>query len=334
MQSSGGGRFSFIIINYNYAQFLKDCIESVISEAEHEDEIIVVDDGSSDESRGIIENYAEKGIQAIYQKNGGMISAMNTGFSASSASKIIFLDADDCLAPGSRNKHASSLTTGVVRSQGFLEIIDGNGILQGRRMPGANPPSGDLLAISVSTGPGAVVSSPNSGNAWARYYLEQVFPLPAERIDIGAETFLMDSAGLCGLVSTTENVVAFYRLHGSGMSASAANLTAQTARRIVRGMEVRASHMAAIAANKGITVDPEQWLRGNSRIILLKKIASRFQPSEGISTSCASDARSILIGRGKLVKRIAALGLFAVISVLPISTTLSFVQKYVRTDYM
>ena len=60
--------------------------------------MIVVDDGSTDDSRRVIESYGDR-VTAIFQENGGQAAAFNTGFAASSGEIVIFLDADDLLAP-------------------------------------------------------------------------------------------------------------------------------------------------------------------------------------------------------------------------------------------
>lgn len=89
---------SVIIPNYNGAAFLRDAIDSALSQAGVEVEVIVVDDGSTDGSREIIESYGDQ-IIAQYQVNRGAPSARNAGLAAASGSYIKFLDSDDYLLP-------------------------------------------------------------------------------------------------------------------------------------------------------------------------------------------------------------------------------------------
>ena len=89
---------SIIINNYNYEEFLKEAIDSAIAQTYTPTEIIVVDDGSTDNSREIIANYADK-IIPIFKENGGQASAFNAGFAASCGEVIFFLDADDLFMP-------------------------------------------------------------------------------------------------------------------------------------------------------------------------------------------------------------------------------------------
>src|SRR6476646_282737 len=89
---------SILINNYNYERFLKDAIDSALNQTYSKIEVIVVDDGSTDNSRSVIESYQDK-VTAIFKENGGQASAFNTGFEASQGEIICFLDADDMFQP-------------------------------------------------------------------------------------------------------------------------------------------------------------------------------------------------------------------------------------------
>jgi len=91
-------RVSVIISNYNYADFLSTCIDSVLAQSEPVDEIIVVDDGSTDNSHEVIQSYGG-GIILIFQNNGGQAAAINAGFAKATGDIICLLDADDIFYP-------------------------------------------------------------------------------------------------------------------------------------------------------------------------------------------------------------------------------------------
>ena len=84
---------SIVISNYNYGRYLPDAIDSALAQTYADTEVIVVDDGSTDDSRRIIEAYRDR-IVAIFKANGGQASALNAGFAASGGEVIVFLDAD------------------------------------------------------------------------------------------------------------------------------------------------------------------------------------------------------------------------------------------------
>ena len=73
---------SVVIPNYNYAQYLSDAIESVLKQTYQNIEIIVVDDGSTDNSREIASRYLDR-ITLVRKENGGVSSARNEGLSIS-----------------------------------------------------------------------------------------------------------------------------------------------------------------------------------------------------------------------------------------------------------
>jgi len=89
---------SILINNYNYGRFLTEAINSALNQTYSNIEVIVVDDGSTDNSHQIIESYQDK-IIPIIKPNGGQASAFNTGFAASRGEIICFLDSDDIFLP-------------------------------------------------------------------------------------------------------------------------------------------------------------------------------------------------------------------------------------------
>ena len=73
---------SIIINNYNYGRFLDEAISSALNQTYPHIEVVVVDDGSTDDSRQLIANY-EDHIVSVLKENRGMSSACNAGFAAS-----------------------------------------------------------------------------------------------------------------------------------------------------------------------------------------------------------------------------------------------------------
>ena len=89
---------SILINNYNYGTYLSQAIDSALSQSYKNTEVIVVDDGSTDNSREIIESYGDKIIK-VFKENGGQASALNAGFATSKGEIIFLLDADDIFLP-------------------------------------------------------------------------------------------------------------------------------------------------------------------------------------------------------------------------------------------
>jgi len=94
------GRVSVIIPTYNYGKFILGAINSVLRQSVLDLEVIIVDDGSTDETSNILDPYRNR-INYIFQKNAGLSAARNTGIANSTGEFIQFLDADDMLSPNS-----------------------------------------------------------------------------------------------------------------------------------------------------------------------------------------------------------------------------------------
>lgn len=96
---------SVIIPVYNIERYIGKCLDSIVGQTLKEIEIIVVDDGSTDDSSRIIDRYArtDSRIVAIHKTNGGVVSARNCGIAQATGLYILFVDGDDHLAPTPAN---------------------------------------------------------------------------------------------------------------------------------------------------------------------------------------------------------------------------------------
>lgn len=94
-------RISVIIPVYNCEKYLQDCLDSVINQSYKDLEIIIIDDGSTDNSGNICNQYAEldSRIHVIHQENKGVSASRNKGISQMSGELVSFIDADDTLDP-------------------------------------------------------------------------------------------------------------------------------------------------------------------------------------------------------------------------------------------
>jgi glycosyltransferase involved in cell wall biosynthesis len=94
---------SVIIPTYNSADFIEEALESLFEQTFQDFEIIVIDDGSTDETAAILEKYGDR-IVYLYQDNGGCASARNKGIRIARGKYIAFLDADDIWLPAKLEK--------------------------------------------------------------------------------------------------------------------------------------------------------------------------------------------------------------------------------------
>ncbi len=209
---------SIVINNYNYARFLKDAIESALAQAYSAVEVIVVDDGSTDNSREIIQDYGERLIP-IFKNNGGQASALNTGFAACHGEIVIFLDADDMLMPSASGDVAEVFQSnpGIVRIQYRMRVVDERGIHTGTVKPAPHipVPYGDVRRRAL-TFPFDMPWLPTSGNAFAAEALRQIMPIPEKSYGrVGADWYLSHLTSLLGPVFFLDRIEACYRVHRS-----------------------------------------------------------------------------------------------------------------------
>src|SRR4051794_29900976 len=95
--SSDSATVAVIIPTFNHAHFLADAIGSVLAQTRAADEIIVVDDGSTDDPAAVVAEFRE--VRFIRQNNRGLSAARNTGLASCATRYVVFLDADDRLLP-------------------------------------------------------------------------------------------------------------------------------------------------------------------------------------------------------------------------------------------
>ncbi|MEI5999968.1 glycosyltransferase family 2 protein [Paraburkholderia bengalensis] len=234
--------FSIVIANYNYGRFVGQAIESALTQDWPHVEVIVVDDGSTDDSADVIRSFGEK-ITAIFKENGGQREANNLGFDKSEGDVVMFLDADDVLVPGALRSIASVWRAGLSKVQVLMQRVDA----QKRPMRNAIPKMRDVIpkippglsseairqwAYKTSEYP----TPPGSGNAWARSFLERIFPLDAS-YDSFTDSTCIAMAPYIGDVETIAAPLVLYRMHGtndSAMSANKSNFRREVARAIKR----------------------------------------------------------------------------------------------------
>jgi glycosyltransferase involved in cell wall biosynthesis len=228
-------KVSIITANYNYARYLKTAIDSVLAQTYQDVEIIIVDDGSTDNSREVITQLQQKSpekIKAIFQSNQGQGAAFNTGFAAATGDIVAFLDADDVWKPNKLQQVIETFCNNdVVGVMHPLDVIDANSDLISSE-PGPQL-SDDLAKVIVETG-NAWYFPPTSGLAFRRSVLKKVFPL---RWSEWPDGFMIYSAAFLGKIKTLNEMLGSYRHHGANTHVSQ-QLTPETEAKMLAGTEI------------------------------------------------------------------------------------------------
>jgi glycosyltransferase involved in cell wall biosynthesis len=210
---------SILINNYNYARFLDEAIDSALSQNYLRKEIIVVDDGSTDNSREIISRYGDR-IIPIFKENGGQASAFNAGVARCRGDILCFLDSDDFFHPDKLERVAAAFYQHGTNSRPmlvhhFLAI----------KSHADNDLDGDVF--------GKIHDSPMNLYAFAKRYrflwneigpttsicinrrlANRLFPI-SERARISADAFIACGASLVGEAYLLKEILGGYRIHGN-----------------------------------------------------------------------------------------------------------------------
>lgn len=124
--------FSIVIPTYNREQFIKDAVDSVLNQTDDDLELIVVDDGSTDATAGLLNLMPDERLRVITQDNYGPAHARNRGIDAAQADWICFLDSDDRFLP---QKLATIKTAIAVRPDIKIFHTNERWFRNGRELP-------------------------------------------------------------------------------------------------------------------------------------------------------------------------------------------------------
>jgi len=128
MKNSNDKKITIVTISYNQADFLAECMESVISQMDSEIEYIVVDPGSTDGSRDIINSFGDQ-VTSCYQKDNGPADGLNNGFTIANGQYFYFLNSDDVLLPG-----AISAMKKAIENNDNIDVFCFQGYLVDKRL--------------------------------------------------------------------------------------------------------------------------------------------------------------------------------------------------------
>lgn len=219
---------SVIIDNYNYDRFISNAIDSVLHQTYKNVEIIVVDDGSTDNSQDVIQSYGNQ-VTAIFKQNGGIASALNAGFAVSKGEIVCLLDADDLFLPEKIaevvelfQSHPESdwvFTESAVATTEDLANLGVEGVFD------------DIRSKSSKATPRVIDFRKNLENAelpnftpstsnlcFSRVFLEKIFPLPEIKGFSGmaiTDLYIKLTAVGAGTGCVTIKDLGIYRIHNS-----------------------------------------------------------------------------------------------------------------------
>ena len=210
---------SIMVSNYNYARYVGESIESVLKQTYRNLELILCDDGSTDESARVVEEYERKDprVRLLRKANGGQASGFNAAFAASRGEILSLLDSDDIFLPHKIERIVADFRAHPDSGFGVHRVIR---VSANRRRQGVWPmsaplPSGWYGSRLLEDGGVLPFMPPTSGLSLRREVAERIFPLPLEAPLVSCPDQLITRlAPLVTNVTRAEEALSEYRLHG------------------------------------------------------------------------------------------------------------------------
>lgn len=214
---------SIIVPVYNVRDYLPRCLDSILANELSDCEIILVDDGSTDDSGAICDRYAAEHsdlIRVIHQQNGGLGAARNTGIEAAAGTWFLFVDSDDRIAPTAlaRLKQAVASGAQMICFQYYSDNVTDPPV------PCSNGFAPELTAFTLAQRPEFLLSLPS---AWMRLWKRELFLRSGIRFP--ARVWYEDISVFARLAPQTEGIVnlpehLYYYLNRPGSIMNSAKL--------------------------------------------------------------------------------------------------------------
>ncbi len=206
---------SILINNYNYGRFLAKAINSAFGQTWPHVQIVVVDDGSTDNSREIAQSYKGDNYLVLAKDNGGQNSCIAHALPHLTGDYTIILDADDWLVPGACEIIAGAVGHSAPNAVLYrLERVDAEARSVGAfpNFPFAAENQRDYIAKN-----GFFPCSPTSGNAYRTSFLRAAFAFVKEETPF-SDGYLAAAAGWTEQVVCLQDRLGFYLVHGANAS--------------------------------------------------------------------------------------------------------------------
>ena len=190
---------SIIVPVYNVEQYLPRCIESILVQTYKNIEVILVNDGSTDRSGKICEDYAQRDsrIRTIHKVNAGLADARNQGIQASAGAYCTFVDSDDCIAKDciAYLYHMAITYRAQIAVCGYRKVYTAGGVSCKKKTKSAIRVYDSTHALKALLYQRGIITS-----AWGRLYKRELFstisfPQGSQHEDVAVMYELFDRAG-------------------------------------------------------------------------------------------------------------------------------------------
>lgn len=260
---------SVLTPNYNYGRFIGEAIQSVQKQTYTNWEMVICDDGSTDNSCAVVGGFANRDsrIRLIRQQNRGVASALNTAYARAEGDVIAILDADDAWFPGRLRlvleKLQADAEVGFVTHP--LRLVDATGRARLPRMPCDQLSEGFLAKGLIKGDP---ISLPiASGYSLRRDVAEKTFPLPTHFVSF-ADGVLCRRALLMTRLGALQAVLGDYRVHSRNVTGLWTYTTVGEIDTRLRMLELQVQDLAEFAERIALNIREEIGFGDREKISL------------------------------------------------------------------
>ena len=296
-------RASVLINNYNYGRYLGAAIDSALAQDFPDIEVVVVDDGSTDDSREVIGAYGDR-IVPILKANGGQASSFNAGFAAATGELIFLLDADDAFLPGKLNRVAE--VYGRLDADWCFDRVTTD---ETATVPADLVVSPFDKRERLRRGQFPSLPVPTSGLSFRREALAKILPMPVAADVVLSDNYLKFAAAYLGHGAVIKTPLTFQRLHeanrytGSRTGSLRPRIMVETGLELARryaGLKALGTSLVAGGLAEGELPPTRLWAEirrctrdgtfgadGAARIAALiacKRLVRRFRPRREIAS--------------------------------------------------
>jgi glycosyltransferase involved in cell wall biosynthesis len=230
---------SIVIVNHNFARFLPQAIESALGQTYAATEVIVIDDGSTDDSAAVIRSYGNL-IVPIFKNNAGQSSCYSSGLTVSSGDLVLYLDSDDYLHSHCLTEVIGNWKEECVKAHFYLEVVDESGTRMDAVVPSGRLGKGtDPLKMMRLFG--TYCSPPGSGYVYSRDFLAKILPMQNdsefrrfEAIHFGGDSVPILAAPYFGTIAAIPKTLGYYRRHTSASAGLIATFDKESSLQILQ----------------------------------------------------------------------------------------------------